>query len=202
MIKTEEEQAQTIANHMPSGRAFGAKNISETVIRRLLLGLAQELIRVDAAIDLFRTDILPDETEFYIDEWESAVGIPDICLDGKGNDIERRLHIIAKLAKMNVQTPQDFEDLAAFLGVQILVTSGSVHPDYLIYGAFPYTFPLIFYPSERAAHHTIIVTFTEPPQTSFTYTFPIVFGDDSQRLIQCIFSKLKPANVQIIYENL
>lgn len=196
MIKTEEEQAQTIANHMPSGRAFGAKNVSGTNIRQFLLGLAKELIRVDALLVLFRSDILPDETEHFIDEWESAVDIPDSCLKGTGDNDERRLHIIAKLARMAIQTNPDFVDLANYFGISVTIESGSIH------GAFPYTFPIVFYPDARAAHHTLIINFSSPGEPTFPYTFPIVFGSNDLIRMQCIFNKLKPANVDITYTSL
>lgn len=192
-MKTQEEQAQTIANHMPSGRAFGAKNISGTNIRKFLLGLAKELIRVDWFIEKFRDDVLPDTTEFYLDEWESAVNIPDCCLDGSGDKDTRRRDIIGKLARMGIQTQSDFQELAAYFGVTIQIESGSVH------GAFPFTFPIEFYDDERAAHHTIIITFSLPETERFPYEFPISFGNPEIVMLECIFNELKPANVNIIY---
>jgi uncharacterized protein YmfQ (DUF2313 family) len=193
---TREQQAQTLANYLPGGKAFAGKNISSSQTRRLLRGLADELMRTDEVIDLLRWETLPDTTEFFIDEWESAVGIPCECFKGTGDDTERRLHVIIKLAWMAVQTGGDFIALANALGVTCYVEGGSIH------GAFPFVFPIRFYPSAKAAFHTIVVTFVLPEELVFTYEFPIEFSTGLLTLVQCIFNKIKPAHVDIIYDNL
>jgi len=195
IVLSKQQQAQVIANYMPGGKAFAAKNILGTNIRKWLLGFAREFLRVDALIALFRVDTVPDKTQYYISEWESAVGIPDDCFKGTGDDTERRLHIIMKLAKSGLQTGQDFVDFAAKLGIPIEVESGAIH------GAFPFIFPIKFYPSGEAAHHTIIVRATETIGATFPYIFPIVFGTNDFALLECLFKKLKPANVDVVFEN-
>ena len=200
MIKLSlEQQAQVLANYLPGGKTFAAKNITGSSVRKLLKGFATEMQRVDELINIFRTDILPDQTEFFIDEWEAAVGIPDLCFKmvSELDDVTRRLNITIKLACMNLQTAEDFIQLAAKFEVNITVESGSVR------GAFPFTFPIIFFDDARAAHHTIIIKFTDlPAEEVFPLEFPISFGSSDQVLLQCLFEKSKPANVQIIYENL
>jgi uncharacterized protein YmfQ (DUF2313 family) len=193
---TREQQAQTLANYLPGGTAFAAKNVTNTNTRKLLRGLADELMRSDEYIHLFRTDFLPDTTKYHISEWESAVGIPDTCMKGTGSDAERRLHVIIKLAWMALQTQPDFISLAALLGVSIAVEGGSIH------GCFPFVFPIKFYPSAKAARHTIVITADLPEELNFTYTFPIQFGTTAMSLMQCIFNRLKPAHVDITYVNL
>ena len=43
------------------------------------------------------------------------------------------------------------------------------------------------------------VNFSATASNRFTYTFPIVFGGDEISFLQCIFEKLKPANTQLIF---
>lgn len=199
VVKTKEEQAQTLANYLPGGRAFNAKNISDTTMRKLLRGLADELSRTDTIIALFRTALIPDTTEHFIEEWESAVGIPDECFNEPDpsvlTDVERRLRITIKLSCLNLQTQGDFVKLAEKFGVTIEAEAGSVH------GAFPFKFPMKFYATAKEAMHTIVIRFTSLPNV-FTYTFPIEFSDPTTLLLQCLFNKAKPAHVNIAYENL
>lgn len=198
MSKSKEQQATTLANYLPGGKTFAAKSVDGTVMRKLLRGFAGELERTDDIIELFKSDILPDLTEHFIEEWESAVGIPDDCFSGSDaqTDIIRRLHITCKLAGMGVQTSADFVELAAKLGVNITIIAASIN------GAFPLQFPWVFYLSGKEATHTAIITFTLDPGDTFTYTFPIPFGSSIPILVKCVFDKLKPATVNFVYSNL
>ncbi len=194
IVLTKSQQAQTIANYLPGGRVFASKNFATSDLRKLLFGFSNELLRVDNLIAIFREDTVPDRTQFFIDEWEAALGIPDSCFDGKGTNDERRLAIITKLASLGAQTADDFINLAATFGVTVTIESGSVH------GTFPYTFPIKFYSSARAARFTIIVRSPLFILETFPYTFPIMFGPDKLSIIECLFNKIKPANVDVVFE--
>ncbi len=194
IILTEQQQAQTVANYLPGGRAFAAKNIITSNIRKLILGLAKEFVKIDALIALFRKDTRPDTTKNFIAEWESALGIPDACFPASGDNTERRLHIIIKLARYGVQTAQDFIDLAALFGISIEAESGSLH---YIHGALPFK----NYPDDKTARNTLVIRPTEVIGASFPYTFPIVFGTSELATLECLFNKLKPANVDLVFES-
>ncbi len=194
IILTEQQQAQTIAHYLPSGRAFAAKNVITSNIRKLLLGLAKEYIRIDALIALFRKDTVPDATKNFIAEWESALNITSSCFPASGDNIERRLHIIIKLAHFGVQTAQDFIDLAALFGVVIEAESGFLH---YIHGALPFK----SYPDEKTARMTLVIRPAEAIGASFPYTFPIVFGTSTLATLECLFKQLKPANVDLVFES-
>ncbi len=200
IVKTQKEQAQSLANYLPGGRMFVAKNISGSNMRLLLDGLSEELLRVDEIIQLFRTEFLPDTTSTFISEWESSVGIPDSCFGDPVNYdiVERRLRVEVKLAWMNLQLRSDFIALAEKFGVVVtLLESGTIH------SSFPIVFPMLVFADAREPGHTIIIEFSLPPQIEFNnYEFPILFGDTRINFVQCLFNKLKPANVQILYTNI
>jgi len=195
-MSAQEEQTRTLANYLPQGRAFAAKNIPGTVTREFLWGLAAELVRATALLRELREETLPDSTTLFLGEWEKAVGIPDTCLLGKGTTEDRGRDVLVKLASLGIQTAQNFIDLAAMFGVEVTVIAGSVH------GCFPFKFPIIFFPNEKAARHTIIVDFVEPLTGGFPYTFPITFGLGTLAVVECLFRKLKPANVDLLVKNL
>ena len=195
VVLTKQQQAQTIANYLPSGKAFAAKNIIGSVIRKLLLGFAVEVLRVDTWITLLRTDTVPDQTKNFISEWESALGIPDSCFKGTGTDTARRLAIEIKLAGQGVQTAQDFVDLAAKFGISITAESGSHRG---VHGFEP---TVIYAGGDKEARNTLVIRPTEPIGEKFPYTFPITFGTSELATMECLFAKLKPANVNLVFEN-
>ncbi len=189
MTLTIEQQTGTLAQYLPGGRAFGSKDIPNSVLRSLLSGLAQEIYRADGYIDLLRTDVVPDNTVFFIDEWESALGIPDDCFNGQGTDSERRLDIIVKLASMGIQSEEDFEALALKYGVVVDVVPGKIAE----------AEPSITFPDDKTARHTIVINFLTAVPTKFTYTFPINFGTEIFAILECLFTKLKPANCDLLF---
>ena len=139
---------------------------------------------------------MTDCTVSFLDEWESAVGIPDDCFTGQGTNDERRRDILTKLASLGIQTAQDFEDLAEIFGVDVIVLGGAESGS-----VFPLIFPVIvFFNSAKEARFTIIVTFILEAANEFPLTFPIQFGSDEIAILECLFTKLKPANCDIIFQ--
>ena len=157
-----------------------------------LKGLAGELFLADGYLRTYEQEIIPDQTVLFLEEWESAVGIPDDCFAGTADIDTRRTRVLVKLAALGVQTAQDFVDLATLFG--ITVTVGSALPSSI----FPFTFPILFLtPTE--ARFTILVTFTVTINNSFPLVFPFVFGDPIIGILECLYSKLKPANCDLIF---
>ena len=196
MSKSLADQTKTLANYVPEGDAFGAKTILGTVTHGFLEGLAGEIVRSDALVAEFRDEILPDETVLFLDEWESAVGIPDDCFKGSGTDDERRKDILTKLSLLGAQTLSDFLAIANRYDVTANITGGSVH------GVFPLKFPIVFFPSAKVARFTIVVDLDDPLTPTFPLPFPIEFGGPNGPLVQCLFERMKPANVDVIFVNL
>ena len=189
-----ERQSEILANYFPEGRAFAGKRVAGSVSRLLLEGIAQEMLRSTDLVAEFRDEILPDTTTLFIEEWESAVGIPDDCfLTTTGTIVERRRNVLAKLVSLGVQTAADFVALAALFGITAVIKGGSTH------GVFPFEFPMLFFPSAKAAFHTILVDLSEPPLNVFPYTFPITFQSQELALVECLFRKAKPAHVDILF---
>lgn len=191
------EQAEGLAAYLASGSAFGAGNEPGTVTHGLLRGLGQELLRSADSLETFKEEILPDRTVLYLDEWESAVGIPDECFRSvSGSDDVRRRNVLAKLASLGVQTAADMVALAALFGISAEIRSGAYH------GTFPMHFPiLVFFETEKAARHTIVVGLTDLG-ARFPYTFPLPFESEELGIVECLLRKAKPANVDLILVNL
>ena len=116
IANTPEQNAQTLADYLLDDILHQAKNIKNKNFRRFLEALAEEVTREEEKLEELVNQYYPAVTTELITEWERAVAIPDECFTNpEKKDIEfRRLSVIAKLAKMNLTTPQDFIDLAGF----------------------------------------------------------------------------------------
>lgn len=189
-----EEYTDSLAGYLPDDPLFLAKKKNGTNLRSLLRGMAWELFRVNGSLSAYASDVIPDETERFIDEWERVVGIPDGCFSGAGTLEERRRDVLIKLAALGVQTAEDFVGLAAKLGVVVDVVPGSDS------GVFPLGFPVLVFGTAEDARFTLVVSIESPLplDSSFPYSFPIPFGTKAVGTMRCMFQRLKPANCNLI----
>jgi uncharacterized protein YmfQ (DUF2313 family) len=114
--------------------------------------------------------------------WEQLLSIPDDCIKTNVSDNQRRVDIIIKLGYLNLQTEQDYYNLAEILNVEIL--------SFVRDNRFGYTmtiksisndkFPLLFDAS------------LDPVYGSFT------FGSESEQFFTCLVQKYKPAYAELI----
>jgi len=211
-----EEYTNSLADYLPGGILFASKSVANSNFRKLLRGMAGELFRSNGLLIEYSEEIIPDKTVKFIAEWENALGIPDDCFPGTGSIDTRRRDVLTKLAALGIQTKQDFIDVGAIFGVTVDVKSGSFK------GIFPIEFPMILFSSAKESRFTLIITMTVPSENEFTYkfpfqlgivqvgtledefpyTFPFQFGSGPIAILECLFSKLKPANCKIIFKQI
>ena len=188
---TIEENTQALADLLPQGVAWEAKNLEEANMYKLLRALSKEFKRVQSKINEFVTEHDPETTTNLIEEWEAAVGIPDDCFKNNVSLDLRRKQVVAKLAKMNVQTANDFIDLAAYFGYNVIIkdiSEGSY---------FPLTLPFTLGGDSSNRMYVKFVDL-DKPNNVFPLTLPFTLGGDGN-IIVCIFNKLKPATIQIVF---
>ena len=179
-----EQYTDSLADYLPGGLLFAARSVDNSNFRKLLKGMAGELFRSNGLLKEYSEQVIPDQTVKFIEEWEQALGIPDDCFKVTGTIANRRKQVLTKLAALGVQTIADFEALAATFGVTAEVLAGSESG--------------ITFASNKVARFTIVINLTLPER--FPYTFPFTFGDDITVLLECLFSKLKPANCQVLFQ--
>jgi len=194
MIKHDiEDQTDALADYMPNGRLFEAKKINNSNYRQLLRGIGGELFTSEGYLISLNDEYLPDQTVLFIEEWEKALGIPDDCLSIAESNDERRKNILIKLAALGVQTVEDFENLSDIFGVDVIVKAGfDVETE----------FPGIFFDSISDSRFTIVVDFIVEAASRFPLTFPFVFGDGEIAILECLFSKLKPGNCNVLFRQI
>lgn len=189
------DNVKSVADLLPNGPVFQAKNIEDSNLRTFLKGVSEELCRAEEYINLIAQQYDIEKTEDFIKEFESSFGIPDDCFTVDGKTLEeRRKQIIAKIRMNGITTRQQFIDLAAYLGFDVEIRGGAY------YDVFPLKFPIHFSESAKKSRFTMIVIFKDiMPKDVFPLPFPINFSSGSSNVIRCIFDKLRPANVRIIY---
>ena len=189
---TQDQYADSVADYLPNDDLWAAKKIDGKKLRQLLLGFGRQLAKGGDFLETVWEEADPSTTTVFISEWEAAAGIPDDCFSGTGSIEDRRRDVIVKLSSA-VQTAEDFEAVAALLGLTVEVSAG------ITASGFPYTFPLLFFNSVKEARFTILVKITEELTGGFPYTFPLVFGAAIVDVVKCFFNKLRPANCQVIF---
>ncbi len=187
---SDDENAQSLADYILSDPLHAGKNIPGASFRQTLEAFALEFTRMEEKHQELADEMDPQRTIELISEWEKIVSIPDQCFPvTSGLTVEaRRKQVVAKLALMNATTKQDFIDVAAFFGVSVQITNALDKPSLGLTGT--------------EGLMTMVVTFNivATPST-FPLTFPIAFGFDEQtNQIQCLFQKMAPMYIDILYE--
>lgn len=196
---TLEQQTDAMVRYMPSDKLFAAKNFNGTNLRKLLLGINGEFVRIDQIFQSVwdGTNILTTTDPDYMAAWEGAVGIPNSYFPQTSSlTIEqRRQQVLIQLRSLGVLTEQDFIDLAALLGETITIE----HPVSMLYP--PYIPPFIPYGDAREARFIMIVKGPNLDPGSYPpYSVPFIPTNPVSQ-IQVLFDILKPANTIIIYLN-
>lgn len=183
------QQTQALSNLLPSGRVFASKNIDESNFRQLLKIFAPEMSRFEQAYLEVSKEHDINDADVYLESWEKALGIPDACFTATGDIDERRLHVIIKLACMNVSTEADMLNLATKLGHTI-----TIEP--LLQSAFPpYSIPM-FPVGLPSARFIWIITGNNIGPSLPPYRIPH-FLDIGAIILSCVLTKTKPAFVEL-----
>lgn len=188
-----EAHTRALADYLPNGRLFEAKNISDSNFRQLLRGLAGELFTAQGYLCTLEVEYFPDATVLFIEEWERALGIPDECFPGTGSIDDRRRDVVVKLSALGVQTATDFEELALVFGKVVTVTPLSEE-------AFP-PFAVPFNPiSLTEARFTIVVSGVDLVANVPPYDVPFdLFPGET--ILECLLRIQAPENCNVLFRN-
>ena len=186
-VRTKTQQADILAQYLRDDRLHHSKNKEDSVLRKILIGLATGWLDFRDKINEVSKEYNPNVTTALLEEWEEFVGIPDSCIAVASTAEQRRLNILLKLAGINATTAKQFKNIALILGYQIEVGSG-----------------VDFYPTipiaEASAPFTIVITL---PIVNQDFRFPLILpfklSADEPTIINCLFNKLKPANTQVYF---
>lgn len=193
---TVDQHTQSLADYMPNGDLFNAKNLEGSNFRRLLRGWAFELQRLEATFIEVTQEYNIYTTNDFIAEWERMVGIPDSCFSNEVDIVTRRRQVVVKLAAEGVNTREDFIDLASLLGFEIDITYPPEIPFYP-----PYDVPIDLITGIPESRYVWIVSGPGIVPNVPPYNVPFSLTSSHANVIQCFFEKLKPAHTKILYRN-
>ena len=194
---TKEEVQTSLSAYCPNDPVcFGGKNDTSTNLYKLLNGLTNSFEYAESLIHALTYDFNIFNTTSFLETWEEALGIPDECFSVDGVSIEqRRKQVIFKYAIDNIITKEDYIAVARFFGANIRIST------LVGIGEFDYTLPLILSGNDKERKYTVIITFLGVDIKSFdNYYFPIIFDEYKYTFLQCLFKKIVPANVNVIYK--
>lgn len=191
--RTQQEQARILANYLRNDKLHDAKNNKDSVLFKILMGLAIGWID-------FRdnSQLIVDNYNIYnslqlLEDWEQAVGIPDDVFN-IANDIEtRRRNILLKISGSKAETSLQFENIGKILGFDVKCETGYQ------YCRFPLRFPIIFTKKENLPFLIVITIDKKYQPKTFPFTFPIEFKSDIAVILKLFFDKIKPANTKLIF---
>ena len=193
--RTLEEYTQSLANYLPGGKLFLAKNVKNSNTRKLLRGLSGLLFNVNGDIKTFADEIVPNKTTKFLKEWEQVVDLPDATFTTPRSSVSiqgRRNEIVAKLGYMGCQTIEDMHELLELLKFfDIEIYAGMDDPTGVTNGL-----------TDRAKRFTIVVDASlvnDGTSLRFPFTFPALFGEFSPTKLQNIFDRIIPSNCQVLY---
>ena len=183
-----DKHTKSLADYLPNGKMFEAKNINNSNFRQLLKGIAFEMFNAQGYLITFKQEYFPDATNLFLSEWEQALGLPDSCFTSvDGTNDERRRNILVKLSALGIQTVADFEGLAEVFGITVTVTPG-MDSDYV-------------FANDTEARYSIVIDMPAIEGNFFTFDFPIIFGEATDFILRCLYNKLDTANAQIIFRS-
>jgi hypothetical protein len=172
--------------------------MSDSNFGKLMRAFAVEFGRNQEILNELAVQHNITNTVNLLEEWESALGIPDDCFSNAlPTTIEdRQRQCVAKFAKMNIAIYDDWIALAKWFNYDISISYGSSEL------GFPLTLPFTLGTSKEAKF-TIYINFLYLPKPSnvFPLTLPFTLGSPANIMV-CLFNELKPANVRIIYRYL
>lgn len=191
--RTQQEQARILANYLRSDKLHDAKNNKDSILFKILMGLAIGWID-------FRNNsqLIVDNYNIYnslqlLEEWEQAVGIPDDVFNIANDAETRKRNILLKISGSKAETSLQFENIGKILGFDIKCETGYQ------YCRFPLRFPIIFTKKENLPFLIVITIDKKYQPKTFPFTFPIEFKSDIAIILKLFFDKIKPANTKLIF---
>lgn len=190
-----ESTAQQLADHLPAGRAWNAKNAPGSNMRKLVRSCAVAFNMVQQQIEMLAREMNLNLTTDLLPEWEASVGIPDSCVSRVENLIARRQAAINRMRRLPIVDTSDFEALALDLtGLQVKVSAGRD-----VEQPFDMTFPITF--GIGTCRFKMYVDFLGlPPGPGFPYNFDLPLASTARYdIVRCVFNRVAPANIIVVF---
>lgn len=195
--RSDDEQANILASFLPDGVVLKAKYLKNKNLFRLLRGFGKTYLRLESKVNELVNGRVLTESTAALDRWENVAGVPDECYKEIGSIDSRQRYTIGKLSSDGVSTAAELKWLCSVFGYDVDVIPGHYfwrNPD-----------ARVEFSSEKESRFTIVFqvhTMTSIKSDSvFTFTFPIIFGEDFRGIVQCFIETVIDANVNGLWIN-
>ena len=189
------DQFYLLASHLPQGRFWENCFNEDSNLGKLTKALSMEYYRLGLLTEDIAYDFDIRQVNDYILKWENSVGIPQECFSRNRTIEQRRLNIEGLFSNIGgVQINEDFVRVGLLYGYVIEVYS------LIDLNGFDMMFPIILMETEKEAKNTIVINLsgTAGLTEDFPIEFPIPFFTIGLKFLNCVFSLIKPANVDLI----
>ncbi len=189
------EQFYLLASHLPQGKFWENCFNDNSNLGKLTKALSMEYYRLGLLTEYIAHDYDIRQVNDCILKWEKSVGIPQECFSSDRLIEVRRLSIEGLFSNFaGVQTDEDFIRVGLLYGYEI-----EVYPLIDLSG-FDMMFPIILINTDKEAKNTIVINLigTTKYFNDFPIEFPIPFYGLGLKFLNCVFSLVKPANINII----
>jgi uncharacterized protein YmfQ (DUF2313 family) len=115
--------ARALRSLLPGGPAFSRD--PDSSITKTLLGISEELARVDQRGDDLIEETDPRTTDELFGDWEQMLGLPSPCVTTVQTMEERRAAIVSALNSVGGNTLDYFLGLADSMGITITIEEAS-----------------------------------------------------------------------------
>ena len=179
-----------LADHMPSGDAWAAKLIEDSDLHSQMHGTSKPFNMTQGRIEDLTREFDINQTVELVTDWETSVGLPDICLGPVSDIDERRDLIIERLSKTPVTTlaqQQAFID-RLFPGLGVILIPGAE------FFSFEYDIEMFFMGDVNEKFIIVALIPPQEPFFEFDFEFNLTGGIDQTQL-QCVLDRISPANV-------
>ena len=197
---------EVLLDHLPIGKAWHGFRIPGKIAYKFIKGLAGIHQAAWQFLNTVRDQIDYRSTTQMLQEWETAVSIPDPCLPRGKTQAERRKWIEFRLNKKRWNTEEDWHDLAAIFGLRVRITQGWKVQKPALYGA---NFPVGYFQFPKLGRFRVYIDVLDVNFGGYPYDgtvvaedqYPIPYGTGPQDFDQfkCLIERVAPANVLIIW---
>lgn len=187
MALTTEYYLQQLQALLPGGLAWPRE--ADTVLAKLLSGLAEEFARVDTRADNLVDEADPRTAWELFEDWERVAGLPDICVGELETIQERRDAVMRVVTSIGGQSSAYFIEVAARLGYEITITESPVYQS-----AFGFT--------EDEWLFVWQVNSAEAPVYEFAAGASVAgepLRNWGNTLLECAIEQLKPAHTYVLF---
>lgn len=192
--KSKESIRILLTKFLPNGIFWNAKRVPNTNLYKFINALSCEYKRVKDLLYSIVNNRYVDDAELLIERWENDLNLPDDCLKLADSITQRQKDVLLKYTAKGIQTENDFLTIANTFGLNIEIITG------VQAASWPWTWPHIFTGTATQSKFYMIVKFLDfSTPSGWPWAWPHAWSIDETIGLQCVFNKLKPANVEVVY---